>query len=76
MMSDVESALGTMLSDKPMLTVYGERNDPFGFQPRFKSMFPHAHEYVVPGGNHFPMCDDAAGIAKAITRWWDDVMDV
>ena len=74
LMAEVETALRTVLSDQPMLTVFGERNDPFGFQRRFKSMFPNAREYVVSKGNHFPMCDDPTGVADAISTWMDSLV--
>ncbi len=54
------------LSDKPVLTVYGEKNDPFGFQARFKEVFPEASEVVIPDGNHFPMCDEPTTVANHI----------
>jgi hypothetical protein len=40
-----------------MPTIFGQRNDPFGFQPRWKQLFPHARDVVVLKENHFPMCD-------------------
>lgn len=64
-LSDLEASLPT-LATKPVLTIYGERNDPFGFQARFKEIFPDAAEMVIERGNHFPMCDDPAGVADRI----------
>ncbi len=72
LLDSAEQALKAQLSSQPMLLVYGEKNDPFGFGDRFKSMFPEASEYIVPGGNHFPMCDDPAGIATALRQWWGE----
>ena len=72
LLESAEQALTSRLSSQPMLLVYGQRNDPFGFRVRFKSMFPEASEYIVPGGNHFPMCDDPAGIATALRQWWGE----
>jgi haloalkane dehalogenase len=50
----------------PVLTIFGERNDPLGFQPRWKELFPDARQVVVHKGNHFPMCDDPDLVAAAI----------
>jgi haloalkane dehalogenase len=63
--ADVESAL-RRLRDRPLTTVFGERNDPLGFQPRWKEYFPQADQRVVPGGLHFPMCDDPTRVACAV----------
>jgi haloalkane dehalogenase len=53
----------------PLLTIFGEKNDPFGFQAQFRSYRDDVEEMVVPGGNHFPMTDDPDGVARRITRW-------
>jgi haloalkane dehalogenase len=50
----------------PVLTIFGERNDPLGFQPRWKQLFPDARQVVVAKGNHFPMCDDPDLVAASI----------
>ena len=68
-LAGVEKALTTTLSGKPLLTIYGERNDPFGFQAKFREYFPDAEEMVIPKGNHFPMCDDPDGFARAVAEW-------
>ena len=52
-----------------MFTVFGEKNDPFGFADRWRSMFPHARSWIVPAGNHFPMCDDPDGYASRLRDW-------
>ena len=57
------------LAQSPLLTIFGERNDPFGFQARWLSAFPHAKSLVVPKGNHFPMCDAPELCAEAIRQW-------
>jgi pimeloyl-ACP methyl ester carboxylesterase len=54
----VAAALAGPFARLPMLTIFGERNDPLGFQPRWKQLFPDARQVVVAKGNHFPMCDD------------------
>jgi haloalkane dehalogenase len=50
----------------PVVTIFGERNDPLGFQPRWKQLFPEAQQIVVPKGNHFPMCDAPDIVADSI----------
>lgn len=65
----VERALSTALAGKPVLTIYGERNDPFGFQARFRDHFPDGEEMIIPKGLHFPMCDDPQGFAEQVSRW-------
>jgi pimeloyl-ACP methyl ester carboxylesterase len=64
-----EQRLVSSFSELPVLTVFGEKNDPFGFADRWHSMFPHAHSWTVPAGNHFPMCDDPDGYADRLREW-------
>jgi haloalkane dehalogenase len=56
------------LADRPIVTVFGEKNDPLGFQPQWLARFPRARQVVIRGGNHFPMCDDPATTAAAIAQ--------
>jgi pimeloyl-ACP methyl ester carboxylesterase len=63
------TALAGPFKRLPLLTIFGERNDPFGFQPRWKRMFPEASQVVVGKGNHFPMCDDPDLVATSISSW-------
>jgi pimeloyl-ACP methyl ester carboxylesterase len=65
----VEAALTQRLSTLPLLTVFGSRNDPFGFGPRWQQLFPHAEQHIIPGGNHYPMNDDPQKVAELIRRW-------
>lgn len=67
-----EAGLRTELADLPLLTVFGENNDPFGFEDRWVSLFPAAQRWVVPDGNHFPMCDDPSGYARRLRQWHAD----
>jgi haloalkane dehalogenase len=65
-------AMGALLgplAEMPLLTIFGEHNDPFGFQPRWKDLFPNAPQAVVAGGNHFPMCDAPDFVADTIRSW-------
>lgn len=71
---EVGAALSHQLADVPLLTVFGERNDPFGFQPRWKALFPHVRQVVVAKGNHFPMCDAPDFLAAQIRTWHRDVV--
>jgi pimeloyl-ACP methyl ester carboxylesterase len=68
----IELALAGTLRDRPLLTIFGERNDPLGFQARWRELFPAARQVVVPGGNHFPMNDDPDLFAAAVRSWWED----
>jgi haloalkane dehalogenase len=64
----VQSTLAR-LADRPVLTVFGERNDPLRFQPKWKRYFPEAEQLVIPKGLHFPMCDTPRAVADAIDTW-------
>jgi haloalkane dehalogenase len=64
-----ERALVGPLAGLPMLTIFGERNDPFGFQKRWKELFPQATQGVVAKGNHFPMCDAPEQVARSLARF-------
>ena len=66
---EIASALSGPLARVPLLTIFGERNDPLKFQPQWKARFPSARQIVVPKGNHFPMCDAPELVADAIRRW-------
>jgi haloalkane dehalogenase len=68
----VQRALSGPLAIKPLLTVFGERNDPFGFQQEWKRLFPEARQEVVDRGNHFPMCDAPEVVARAIRSWYQE----
>jgi haloalkane dehalogenase len=64
--AEVDAALRGTLADRPLLTVFGQFNDPLRFQPRWKALFPNARQLKVRRGNHFPMCDDPALVAAAL----------
>jgi haloalkane dehalogenase len=66
----VERALKGPLSRVPLLTIFGERNDPFGFQKRWREFYPDARQEVVAKGNHFPMCDAPDFVARVIRDWY------
>jgi haloalkane dehalogenase len=67
---EVDQALTGSFRHLPLLTIFGERNDPLGFQPRWKSLFPEARQVVVSKGNHFPMCDDPHLVATSLRDWY------
>lgn len=46
--STAEAALTGHLADRPLLTIFGARNDPLRFQPHWRSLFPHARQEAVP----------------------------
>jgi pimeloyl-ACP methyl ester carboxylesterase len=64
-----ETALAGPLADRPLLTVFGAHNDPLRFQPKWRARFPRARQEVVPGGNHFPMCDAPDAVAGWLRDW-------
>jgi len=65
----VEAALLGPFHNLPLLTIFGERNDPLEFQPRWGRLFAGAQQVVVAKGNHFPMCDDPELVAHSIRTW-------
>jgi pimeloyl-ACP methyl ester carboxylesterase len=66
---EAESILRDAAAHVPLLTIFGSRNDPFGFQAEWKRRMPQASEMVLSGGNHFPMCDDPELVARTIRDW-------
>lgn len=69
-MADVEQSLRTTLSDLPVLTLFGRKNDPYGWQRRFQEIFPQAAAVGIADGHHFPFSDDPQAYAAAICTWW------
>jgi pimeloyl-ACP methyl ester carboxylesterase len=65
----IARTLAGPLARKPVLTVFGERNDPFGFQKRWKELFPNVRQVRIGRGNHFPMCDAPDFVARTIRSW-------
>ena len=64
--AEVDAALRGSLADRPLLTVFGQFNDPLRFQSRWKALFPAARQLRVRRGNHFPMCDNPDLVAEAL----------
>jgi haloalkane dehalogenase len=63
---DVERVLREKLSDRPLLTIFGAGQDPFGFQDQWQRLFPSADRVVLPQSRHFPMNDDSVAVADAV----------
>jgi len=64
--AEVDTALRGTLANRPLLTIFGQFNDPLRFQPRWKALFPNVRQLKVRHGNHFPMCDDPDLVAAAL----------
>jgi pimeloyl-ACP methyl ester carboxylesterase len=67
--AEVDTGLRGALSDRALLTVFGQRNDPLRFQPRWKAPFPTVQQLTVRRGNHFPMCDDPQLVASGVKEF-------
>jgi len=61
----------SQLSDLPLLKVFGEKNDPLGFQPKWAERFANHTQVVIKNGMHFPICDDPHKVSAALTNWHD-----
>ncbi|MEL7207712.1 MAG: hypothetical protein AAGK32_05695, partial [Actinomycetota bacterium] len=64
-----ERAAAGVFVDVPVLTIFGARNDPFGFQDRHAATFTDHEGLVLDGGNHFPMMDDPELFATTLGDW-------
>ena len=73
MMAEVERSLRTTLADLPVLTLFGRKNDPYGWQGRFRQIFPHATAAGLADAHHFPFNDDPEAYSAAIAAWWDRI---
>jgi haloalkane dehalogenase len=69
-MADVELSLQASLADLPVLTLFGRKNDPYGWQHRFQHIFPGAAAVGIADGHHFPFNDDPDAYSAAISAWW------
>jgi pimeloyl-ACP methyl ester carboxylesterase len=65
----VDAALRGPMANRPLLTIFGQYNDPLKLQPRWKALFPAVQQQIVPKGNHFPMCDAPELVARWIRQW-------
>jgi hypothetical protein len=66
----VERSLRMMLADLPVLTLFGRKNDRYGWQNRFQQIFPCATVAGIDHGRHFPFNHDPDAHSTAICAWW------
>ena len=66
----IEEATNSTLNNRPVLTIFGQYNDPWKFQQRHAATFPNHEGLVVPKGYHFPMTVDPNLYADTIRDWW------
>ncbi|MEA2001226.1 MAG: alpha/beta fold hydrolase [Actinomycetota bacterium] len=65
----IEDATSGVLGGLPVLTIFGENNDPFGFQERHHATFGDHEGLIITNGNHFPMMDDPDLFADTVRDW-------
>jgi pimeloyl-ACP methyl ester carboxylesterase len=46
--NEVTRALTGPFRSLPLLTIFGQRNDPLGFQPQWKRLFPNCRQITIP----------------------------
>jgi pimeloyl-ACP methyl ester carboxylesterase len=69
-MAQAERSCRTTLAGLPVLTLFGRKNDPYGWQNRFQQIFPYAMAAGIGDGHHFPFNDNPDAYAAAISAWW------
>jgi pimeloyl-ACP methyl ester carboxylesterase len=69
-MAEIERSLRASLADLPVLTLFGRKNDRYGWQNRFQQIFPHATAAGIDDGRHFPFNDDPDAYSAAVSAWW------
>lgn len=70
--AEISRAITGPFARLPFMTIFGARNDPFGFQAQWKARFPQAVQHVVDGGGHFPMCEAPDRFAGWIRSFLSD----
>lgn len=70
LMADIQRVLRSRLGAVPVLTLFGRKNDPYGWQRRFTEIFDNITEVAIEDGHHFPFNDDPAAYSRAIAGWW------
>lgn len=73
---DLEQSLRS-LKEMPALLIFGETDGllKMGWLDRFEQIFPRHRSIVMLEAHHFPQEYDAAGVAAAIRRWWDEEIE-
>ena len=66
--TNIDAAVAN-LAALPVLTVFGQRNDPLKFQPKWATRFAEIEHVTIPKGYHFPMCDDPKLVGRSISAW-------
>jgi pimeloyl-ACP methyl ester carboxylesterase len=69
-MAEVELSLRASLIGLPVLTLFGRKNDRYGWQRRFGQIFPQCTAAGIVDGHHFPFNDDPDAYSAAISAWW------
>jgi pimeloyl-ACP methyl ester carboxylesterase len=70
LLGNIARRIQTMLRDRPLLMLIGERNDPGGYYQRhWEALLPRSSKKIIRKGYHFPMCDDPDLCASAIEDW-------
>jgi haloalkane dehalogenase len=69
-MAEVERSLRATLAGLPVLTLFGRKNDRYGWQDRFRQILPDATAAGISDGHHFPFNDDPDAYSAAISAWW------
>jgi pimeloyl-ACP methyl ester carboxylesterase len=67
--AELDAGLPALLADRPLLTIFGQLNDPLRFQRRWRTLNPTVRQVKVPRGNHFPMCDDPQLVASELSAF-------
>ena len=66
---DAAEAALTALAGRPTVTIFGRFGDYFGFRRQWRRHHPHTVQHTVPGGFHFPMCDNPSLVAQQLHDW-------
>lgn len=69
-MADLQRSLRLTLAGLPVLTLFGRKNDRYGWQARFGEIFPQATAATMDHGHHFPFDDDPDAYSAAVRAWW------
>lgn len=59
------------MRNTPALTIFGEKNDLYGFVERHTKHHDDIESIVVRKGNHFPMGDAPDLLVSSVVDWWE-----